>query len=53
VLALVVIDLVTQRRLRTVPLVSGALIVVAFFKVQLLAAPAWRDVGAALLRPFV
>jgi len=53
VLALVVIDLVTRRRVRAVPLVSGALIVVSFFKTQLLPAPAWRDVGAALLRPFV
>lgn len=53
VLALVAIDLVTRRRVRAVPLVSGALIVVAFFKIPLLAAPVWRDVGAALLRPFV
>lgn len=36
-----------------VPLVSGALIVVAFFKVPLLAAPIWRDLGRALLSPFV
>jgi hypothetical protein len=53
VLALVVIDLVTRRRVRAVPLVSGALIVVAFFKSQLLPAPAWSDIGAALVRPFV
>jgi hypothetical protein len=36
-----------------IPVVAGALLVVAFFKVPLLAAPIWRDVGAALLRPFV
>lgn len=53
VLALVAIDLVTQRRVRFVPLVSGALIVASFFKSELLPAPVWRDVGAALLRPFV
>ena len=53
VLALIAIDLITRRRVRAVPLVSGALIVVAFFKNPLLAAPVWRDVGAALLRPFV
>jgi hypothetical protein len=51
VLALVAIDLVTRRRVRAVPLVSGALIVVAFFKSELLPAPVWRDVGAALVRP--
>jgi hypothetical protein len=53
VLALVVIDLITRRRLRAVPLVSGALIVVAFFKAQLLPSAVWGDIGAALLRPFV
>ena len=53
VLALIAIDLVAQRRVRAVPLVSGTLIVVAFFKSQLLPAPVWRDLGAALLRPFV
>jgi hypothetical protein len=53
VLALIAIDLVARRRVRAVPLVSGALIVVAFFKSQLRPAPAWRDIGAALLRPFV
>ena len=53
VLALIALDLVTRRRVRAVPFVSGALIVVAFFKSSLLAAPVWRDVGAFLLRPFV
>lgn len=53
VLALIAIDLITRRRVRTVPLVSGALIVVAFFKNPLLPAPVWRDIGAALVRPFV
>ena len=47
------IDLATRRRVHPVPLVSGALLVVAFFKVPLFAAPVWRDVGRALLRPFV
>jgi len=53
VLAMIAIDLATRRRLRPVPLIGGALIVVSFFKVPLLAAPVWRDVGRALLRPFV
>jgi hypothetical protein len=53
VLALIVIDLVTQRRVRAVPFVSGALIVGSFFKTSLLSAPVWRDVGTFLLRPFV
>jgi hypothetical protein len=53
VLAVMAIDLALYRRIHLVPLVSGALIVVAFFKVPLFAAPVWRDVGGALLRPFV
>jgi hypothetical protein len=53
VLAVMAIDLATRRRIHPVPLVSSALIVVAFFKVPLFAAPVWRDVGRALLRPFV
>jgi hypothetical protein len=53
VLALIVIDLTTRRRVSAVPLVSAALIVIAFFKTQLLAAPMWRDVGRVLLGPFV
>jgi len=52
-LALVAVDLVTRRRVHWIPVVSGALLVVAFFKVPLYAAPVWREVGAALLRPFV
>ena len=44
---------VTQRRVHYVPVVSSALLVVAFFKLPLYAAPAWRAIGAALLRPFV
>lgn len=52
-LALVAVDLVTRRRVHWIPVVSSALLVVAFFKVPLYAAPIWRDVGAALLRPFV
>ena len=53
VLAVMAIDVATRRRIHPVPLVSSALIVVAFFKVQLFAAPVWREVGRALLRPFV
>ena len=52
-LALVAVDLVTRRRLHWIPVVASALLVVAFFKVPLYAAPIWRGVGAALLRPFV
>ena len=52
-LALVAVDLVTRRRVHWVPIVSGALLVVAFYKVPLYAAPIWRELGAALLRPFV
>ncbi|HEY3516810.1 MAG TPA: hypothetical protein VGL98_07145 [Gammaproteobacteria bacterium] len=52
-LALVAVDLVTRRRVHFIPVVSGALLVVAFFKVPLYAAPIWRELGAALLRPFV
>jgi hypothetical protein len=53
VLALIVLDVAARRRLSAVPLISGALIIVAFFKVPLLAATVWRDVGRALLGPFV
>jgi hypothetical protein len=53
VLAMVVVDLVTLRRLHRVPVVSGALIVVAHFKGSLYGAPIWREIGSALLRPFV
>jgi hypothetical protein len=52
-LALVAVDLATQRRVHWIPVVSSALLVVAFFKVPLYAAPIWREVGASLLRPFV
>ena len=45
------IDLATRRRVHPVPLVSSALIVVAFFKVPLFAAPVWRDVGASAAAP--
>lgn len=53
VLALIAIDLVARRRVHAVPLIAAALIVAAFFKMQLLAAPIWRDIGRALLGPFV
>jgi hypothetical protein len=52
-LALVAVDLLTRRRVHWIPVASGGLLVVAFFKVPLYAAPIWRDVGRALLRPFV
>lgn len=53
ILAMIAVDLATHRRVHYVPLVSGALLVVAFFKVPLFAAPVWRDAGRALLAPFV
>lgn len=52
-LALVAVDLATRRRVHWIPVVSSTLLVAAFFKVPLYSAPLWRDVGAALLRPFV
>ena len=52
-LALAAVDLATRRRVHWIPVVASALLVVAFFKVPLYAAPLWRDFGAALLRPFV
>jgi len=51
--ALAAVDLATRRRVHWIPVVASALLVVAFFKVPLYAAPIWRDLGAALLRPFV
>jgi hypothetical protein len=36
-----------------IPVLSSALLVVAFFKVPLYSAPIWRDVGRELLQPFV
>jgi hypothetical protein len=52
-LALLAIDLAMRRRVHWIPVVSSALLVVAFFKVPLYAAPIWRDIGASLLRLFV
>jgi hypothetical protein len=52
-LALVAVDLATRRRVHWIPVVSSALLVVAFFKVPLYSAPVWREIGRALLRPFV
>jgi DHA2 family multidrug resistance protein len=52
-LALVAVDLATRRRVHWIPVVSSTLLVAAFFKVPLYSAPLWRDVGSALLRPFV
>jgi hypothetical protein len=53
VLAVIAIDLASRRRLSAVPFVSGALIVVSFFKMQLLTAPIWKAVGRAMVGPFV
>ena len=53
ILAMVAVDLVARRRVHSIPIVSGALVILAFFKVPLLAAPIWRAIGASLLRPFV
>jgi hypothetical protein len=53
VLAIIAIDLMSRRRLSAVPFVSGSLIVVSFFKVPLLAAPIWNEIGRALVGPFV
>ena len=52
-LAMVAVDLLTQRRVHSIPVVSSALLVVAFFKVPLYSAPVWRAIGRALLQPFV
>lgn len=52
-LASIAVDLVTRRRVHWIPVVSSALLIVAFFKVPLYAAPIWRDIGRALLRPFI
>jgi hypothetical protein len=52
-LALIAVDLLTRRRVHWIPVVGSALLVVAFFKTSLYAAPLWRDVGRAVLRPFV
>lgn len=53
VLSMIAIDLAVRRRVHWIPVASAALLVVAFFKVPLLAAPAWRELGRAVLRPFV
>jgi hypothetical protein len=53
ILAMIGVDLVTRWRVHFVPVISAALLVVAFFKVPLYAAPPWCDVRTALLRPFV
>jgi hypothetical protein len=53
ILAMILVDVATRRRVHSIPIVSGALVVVAFFKVPLYGAPIWREIGAALLRPFV
>jgi hypothetical protein len=52
-LALVAIDVAKRQRVHWIPVVSIALLVVAFFKVPLYSAPVWRDVGSVLLRIFV
>ena len=52
-IAMAGVDLVTRRRVHPIAVISSALLVIAFFKVPLYSAPVWRDVGAAVLRPFV
>jgi hypothetical protein len=52
-LAMIAADLAMRRRVHWIPVVSGGLLVVAFFKVPLYSAQIWRDLGGALLRPFV
>jgi hypothetical protein len=52
-LAMIGADLVLGRRVHWIPVVGGGLLVVAFFKVPLYSGPIWRDLGAAMLRPFV
>jgi hypothetical protein len=52
-LAMIAVDFGMRRRLHWIPVVSGALLVVAFFKVPLYSSQIWRDLGATLLRPFV
>ena len=53
VFAMLVSDFVSRRRLTAVPFLSGALIVVSFFKAELFAAPIWRELGRAMVSPFV
>jgi hypothetical protein len=52
-LAMLAADLATRRRVHWIPVVSAALLVVAFFKVPLYGAPVWREIGRVLLGPFV
>jgi len=53
VLALILVDLLFARKARIAPFVATAAIVAAFFKMQLLAGPVWRNLGSALIAPFV
>jgi hypothetical protein len=53
ILAMAVVDLATRRRVHYIQVASAALLVIAFFKVPLFAAPVWRELGQVLLRPFV
>jgi hypothetical protein len=52
-LAMIAADFGMRRRVHWIPVVSGALLLAAFFKVPLYSGQIWRDLGAALLRPFV
>jgi len=53
-LAVIAVDLATQRHIHAVPLFSVAVFVIAFFKVELLSlASLPRELGLVLLRPFV
>ena len=53
VLAMVLIDVLSRRKLSVVPFICGSLIVLSFFKQELLAAPIWREIGRAMVNPFV
>ena len=51
--ALMVVDLLTGRRLHPVSLASVAIFVVVFFKVDLLSlSPIWPQVGRVIMSPF-
>lgn len=53
VLAIIAIDLAARRKPGVAPVVGGSLIVVSFFKMHFLVTPLWREIGRAMIRPFV
>jgi hypothetical protein len=48
-----IVDIAMRRGVHPIPVISAALLVVAFFKGPLYGAPVWREIGSALLRPFL